>query len=159
MAIRQQQVEVSPEDSLSAEKQSNTSNLNMLNTCISLIKCVHCTLSICGFFRNVLLRHISQFRYSFPFPCSAFMLFWRTCVPKSLNSCMLSWSIEKSKRRTGLRLVYYKEGFRRLSANKRKLVWKVLRTRLTLFVFFLGLGFGLYVLKVNLVRHILEKSL
>ena len=49
MAIRQQQVEVSPEDSLAAEEQSNTSNLNMLNTCISLIKCVHCTLSICGF--------------------------------------------------------------------------------------------------------------
>ena len=51
MAIRQQQVEVSPEDSFAAEKQSNTSfsNLNMLNTCISLIKCVHCPLSICGF--------------------------------------------------------------------------------------------------------------
>ena len=44
-------VEVSPEDALAAEEQSNTtfSNLNMLNTCISLIKCVHCPLSICGF--------------------------------------------------------------------------------------------------------------
>ena len=49
--IRQQQVEVSPEDALAAEEQSNTtfSNLNMLNTCISLIKCVHCPFSICGF--------------------------------------------------------------------------------------------------------------
>ena len=49
--IRQQQVKVSPEDALAAEEQSNTtfSNLNMLNTCISLIKCVHCPLSICGF--------------------------------------------------------------------------------------------------------------
>ena len=42
--IRQQQVKVSPEDALAAEEQSNTtfSNLNMLNTCISLIKSVHC---------------------------------------------------------------------------------------------------------------------
>ena len=49
--IRQQQVKVSPEDALAAEEQSNTtfSNLNMLNTCISLIKCVHCPFSICGF--------------------------------------------------------------------------------------------------------------
>ena len=49
--IRQQQVEVSPEDALAAEEQSNTtfSNLNMLNTCISLVKCVHCLFSICGF--------------------------------------------------------------------------------------------------------------
>ena len=42
-SIRQQQVEVSPEVALAEEEQSNTtfSNLNMLNTCISLIKCVH----------------------------------------------------------------------------------------------------------------------
>ena len=49
--IRQQQVKVSPEDALAAEEQSNTtfSNLNMLNTGISLMKCVHCPFSICGF--------------------------------------------------------------------------------------------------------------
>ena len=77
--IRQQQVKVSPEDALAAEEQSNTtfSNLNMLNTCISLIKCVHCPLSICGFsgmfFCGALANFLKQF-YSFPFPCSTFML-------------------------------------------------------------------------------------
>ena len=57
--------------------------------------------------------------------------------------------------RSGLRLVYYKQRLRRLSTNKRKLVWKVLQTRLTLFVFFRCLSFGLYILKSSLVRPVL----
>ena len=77
--IRQQQVKVSPEDALAAEEQSNTtfSNLNMLNTCISLIKCVHCPLSICGLQECSFAEHwpifFKQF-YSFPFLCSTLML-------------------------------------------------------------------------------------
>ena len=70
---------------------------------------------------------------------------------------ILRRSTEKSIPQAGLRLVYYNQRLRRLSANKRKLVCKVLKTLLTLFVFFLRLSFGLYILKssFNLVRHVL----
>ena len=89
--------------------------------------------------RNVNWK-LKQF-YSFPFPCSTFMLHM-VYVCTLTSQFIQRWSTEKSIRQAGLRLVYYKQGLRRLSANKRKLVWKVLQTRLTLFVFFLCLSFG-----------------
>ena len=110
----------------------------MLNAFISRIKCVHFPLSICGF--------------SGMFFCGALANFLETVVLVSISLLYLHVayqsihteveSIETSIRQGGLRLVYYKQRLRRLSANKRKLVWKVLQTRLTLFVFSLYLSFG-----------------
>ena len=130
----------------------------MLNTFIPLIKCVHCPLSICSFSGMFFCGALANFSINsftrFHFPALPSCCIWRKCVPKSLNSY---WgrSTEKSIRQAGLRLVYYKQRLRRLSANKRKLVWKVLQTRLTLFVFFLCLSFGLCILKSSLVRPVL----
>ena len=74
-----------------------------------------------------------------------------------LNPSIHTEEIDREVRQAGLRLVYYNQRLRRLGANKRKLVCKVLQTLLTLFVFFLRLSFGLYILKssFNLVRHVL----
>ena len=65
--ICQPQVEVSPEVALAEEEQSNTtfSNLNMLNTCISLIKCVHCPFSICGFSGMFFCGALANFLFFF----------------------------------------------------------------------------------------------
>ena len=103
-----------------------------------------CPLSIVDlwFFRNFLLRSIGQFSLNsftrFHFPALPSCGIWRTCVPKP-PQFIQRWSIETSIRQAGLRLVYHKQRLRRLSANKRKLVWKVLQTRLGNSICFLSL--------------------
>ena len=93
MEIRQQQV--SPEDALAAVEQSNTTFSNFKHV-YKYLYFAHqmCPLSIVDlwFFRNVLLRSISQFslnsftRFHFPVLLACCTV-QRTCVPKSLNSC------------------------------------------------------------------------